>query len=82
MIRSITFNGEFGYITEKIPEPISPIRGIVINPRKLSDKEKEQYKQYKKDYKEWEKHKDDYNNPILAKTFLIEHFILNLIKLI
>ena len=27
MIKSLTFTGEFGYITDKIAEPICPVRG-------------------------------------------------------
>lgn len=84
MIKSITFTGEYGYISEKLEEPINPIRSGSLRTRKLSDEERELEKQYKIKYKEWKKHKDDYNNPILAKNLLNRtfHFEPNKINLI
>lgn len=74
MIKSLTFTGEYGYISEKLEEPINPIRRSGFRNQKLSDKDRECLKQYKKVHKEWEKHKDDYNNPILAKNLLNRTF--------
>lgn len=84
MIKSITFTEEYGYISEKLEEPINPIRSGSFRTRKLSDEERELEKQYKIKYKEWKKHKDDYNNPILAKNLLNRtfHFEPNKINLI
>ena len=84
MIKSVTFTGEYGYISEKLEEPINPIRNRSFRTRKLTDEEREREKQYKIKYKEWEKHKDDYNNPILAKNLLNRtfHFESNKINLI
>ena len=75
MIKSLTFTGEFGYIVDKIEEPICPVRGYSekipsSRIRSLSEKEKEQLKQWKKEHKEWEKHKDDYDKPHLVKNLL------------
>lgn len=84
MIKSVTFTGEYGYISEKLEEPINPIRSGSLRTRKLSDEERELEKQYKIKYKEWKKHKDEYNNPILAKNLLNRtfHFEPNKINLI
>lgn len=84
MIKSLTFTGEYGYISEKLEEPINPIRRSAFSRQKLSNEERERQKEYKKAYKEWEKHKDDYNNPTLAKnllnrTFYFESNKINLI---
>ena len=84
MIKSLTFTGEYGYISEKLPEPIKPVKRRIDMGQKLSEKEREQNKQYKKELKEWEKHKDDYNNPTLAenllnRTFYFEPNKINLI---
>ena len=73
MIKSLTFTGEYGYISEKLHEPIDPVRRGGFK-RKLTEEERERTKQYKKAYKEWEKHKDDYNNPTLAKNLLNRTF--------
>ena len=84
MIKSLTFTGEYGYISEKISEPTNPIRGMMYEGRKLSAKEKEMYDQYKKAHKVWKKNKDAYNNPTLAKNLLGRtfHFEPNKIHLI
>lgn len=84
MIKSLTFTGEYGYISEKLKEPINPIRSCSFRTRKLTDEERELEKQYKIKYKEWKKHKDDYNNPILTKNLLNRtfHFESNKINLI
>jgi predicted ATPase len=74
MIKSITFTEEYGYISEKLEEPINPIRSGSFRTRKLSDEERELEKQYKIKYKEWKKHKDDYNNPTLSKNLLNRTF--------
>lgn len=78
MIKSLTFTGEYGYITEKIEEPTCPVRGVygghTPSWRKLSEKEQERIKKWKKDHKEWEKHKDDYANPHLVKNLLNRKF--------
>ena len=78
MIKSLTFTGEFGYITEKITEPTCPVRGYCDEHtpswRKLSEKEQERIKKWKKDHKEWKKHKDDYANPHLVKNLLNRKF--------
>lgn len=78
MIKSLIFTGEFGYITEKIDEPYCPVRGYdgknTPSWVKFSDKEKERIKKWKKDYKEWEKHKDDYSKPHLVKNLLNRKF--------
>ena len=84
MIKSLTFTGEYGYISEKVPEPTNPIRGMMYEGRKLSAKEKEMLSQYKKAHRVWEKNKDAYNNPTLAKNLLNRtfHFEPNKINLI
>lgn len=74
MIKSLTFTGEYGYISEKLEEPINPIRSSAFRKQKLSNEECERQKEYKKAYKEWEKHKYDYNNPTLAKNLLNRTF--------
>ena len=77
MIKSLTFTGEFGYITGKIEEPICPVRGYtegMKNPRYVNEKEKEQLKQWKKEHNMWKKHKDDYANPHLVKNLLNRKF--------
>ena len=78
MIKSLTFTGEFGYITEKIKEPTCPVRGFdgknTPSWIKFTDKEKEKIKKWKKDFKEWEKHKDDYANPYLVENLLNRKF--------
>ena len=76
MIKSLTFTGEFGYINEKIKEPMCPVRGYNGEKtsswfyRDLSKKEKEMFEKWKKEHAEWEKHKDDYSNPHLVKKCL------------
>lgn len=77
MIKSLTFTGEYGYIVDKIEEPICPVRGYtegMKNPRYVNEKEKEQIKVWKKEHKEWEKHKDEYSKPHLAKNLLDRTF--------
>lgn len=78
MVKSLTFTGEFGYITDKIKEPSCPVRGFdgknTPSWIKLTDKEKEQIEKWKKDYKEWKKHKDDYSNPHLVNNLLNRKF--------
>ena len=51
MIKSLTFTGEYGYISEKLEEPINPVRGYIGKGRKYSEEENEQIKRYKKIYK-------------------------------
>ena len=84
MIKSLTFTGEYGYISEKIPEPTNPIRGMMYEGRKLSAEEKEMFDQYKRAHRAWAKNKNAYNNPTLAKNLLGRtfHFGLNKINLI
>ena len=84
MIKSLRFTGEYGYISEKLEEPTNSVRGGAFRTRKLSDKERELKKTYEREHKKWEKHKDDYNNPTLAKnllgrTFFFEPNKINLI---
>lgn len=78
MIKSLTFTGEFGYITDKIAEPICPVRGYNETNTPpwvtFTKEEKEKIKKWKKEYKEWEKHKDDYRNPHLVKNLLNRKF--------
>lgn len=74
MIKSLTFTDEYGYISEKLREPINPVRRSYFPSDKLTKEEQNKIKQYKKEYKEWEKHKDEYNNPILAKNLLNRTF--------
>ena len=74
MIKSLTFTGEYGYISEKVPEPTNPIRGMMYKGRKLSTEEKEMLAQYKKAHSAWEKNKDAYNNETLAKNLLNRTF--------
>jgi predicted ATPase len=78
MIKSLTFTGEFGYIVDKIEEPICPVRGYNGNHTPswvtFTKEEKEKIKEWKKEYKEWEKHKDDYTNPQLVKNLLNRKF--------
>jgi hypothetical protein len=78
MIKSLTFTGEFGYITDKIAEPTCPVRGYNETNTPpwvtFTKEEKEKIKKWKKEYKEWEKHKDDYRNPHLVKNLLNRKF--------
>ena len=84
MIKSLTFTGEYGYISEKISEPTNPIRGMMYEGRKLSAEEKEMFDQYKRAHRAWVKNKNAYNNPTLAKNLLGRtfHFEPNKINLI
>lgn len=84
MIKSLTFTGEYGYISEKISEPTNPIRGMMYEGRKLSAEEKEMFDQYKGAHRAWAKNKNTYNNPTLAKNLLGRtfHFEPNKINLI
>lgn len=79
MVKSLTFTGEFGYITDKIPEPECPVRGYFgknssYRLREFSESEKEAIKKYEKEYKEWKKHKNDYANPHLVKNLFNRKF--------
>ena len=78
MVKSLTFTGEFGYITDKIPEPECPVRGYTgknsYRFREFSESEKEAIKKYEEKYKEWKKHKNDYANPHLVKNLLNRKF--------
>ena len=78
MVKSLTFTGEFGYITDKIPEPECPVRGYFgknsYRFREFSESEKEAIKKYEKEYKEWKKHKNDYAHPQLVKNLLNRKF--------
>ena len=78
MVKSLTFTGEFGYITDKIPEPECPVRGYFgknsYRFREFSESEKEAIKKYEEKYKEWKKHKNDYANPHLVKNLLNRKF--------
>ena len=77
MVKSLTFTGEFGYITDKIPEPECSVRGYFgkgTSLSRFSESEKEKIKIYEKKYKEWKKHKDDYKNPHLVKNLLNRKF--------
>ena len=38
MIKSLTFTGEYGYISEKLPEPVNPVRRYMGRGDKLSEK--------------------------------------------
>lgn len=86
MIKSIKFNGEFGYIMNKIPEPICSVRGYDIKHYRdsFSEEEKELIAEYKKKMKIWKKRKDEFQNPHLVKnlldrTFMFEQNKINLI---
>lgn len=74
MIKSLTFTGDSGYIIKKYPEPECSVRGYGIKGyynRKYTDDENKEIKQYKKEYKYWEKHqKDTYLNPQLVKNLI------------
>lgn len=79
MVKSLTFTGEYGYISEKIPEPCCSVRGFYINREcpdwdRFNEEELQKIEKYKKEYAEWEKHKNDYNNPILVKNLLNRTF--------
>lgn len=78
MIKSLIFDGEYGYISEKLPEPACSVRGYFgkkdKHSRKFSKKELQQIEEYDKEYTEWKKHKDEYNNPRLAKNLLNKTF--------
>lgn len=77
MIKSLTFTGEYGYIIDKIKEPICPVRGYtdgMINKRYITKEDKEKIKIWKKNHKEWEKYKDNYKNPHLVKNLLNRTF--------
>lgn len=74
MIKSLTFTGEYGYISEKLIEPIYPVRRYLGRGVKLTEEEQKQVKEYKKKYSEWKKHKDEYNNLTLAKNLLDRTF--------
>lgn len=73
MIKSITFTGESGYITQKIPEPVCPVRGYEMK-KKMKDKftndELAQIKDWKTKHRKWARHKNDYLNPQLVKNLL------------
>lgn len=75
MISSVTFpkTGK-GYVYETIEEPSAPNRCY----REYSNMSKEEFakamSEYKKEYAEWKKHKDDYVNPFLADTLIGKTF--------
>lgn len=85
MIKSIKFNGKSGYIISKIKEPECCVRGYGSYPlSRFNDKEKEYIAEYEKAHKEWEKHKDEYNNPhlvenLIGRKILFEDNKINLI---
>lgn len=73
MVRSITFTGESGYISKKIPEPNCSVRGYNgenRDSRWFSDEDKKIIDKYELEKKEWEKHKDEYLNPQLVKNLI------------
>lgn len=73
MIKSITFTGKFGYITEKIPEPDCSVRGFNgknENDNRFSDEDRKKITKWKKEMKKWEKHKDEYLHPQLVNNLL------------
>ena len=80
MIKSLTFDGSYGYISEKLPEPTCSVRGYFgdenkdVLERRFSEKDLQKIKEYKKEHAEWKKHKDEYNNPRLAKNLLNRTF--------
>ena len=75
MVKSLTFTGEYGYITDKVEEPSCPVRGYGVGShREYSAKEQERIKEWKKEHNEWKKHKDDYKNPHLVKNLLNRKF--------
>ena len=77
MVKSLTFTGEYGYITEKIEEPMCPVRGYGMSGnahKKYTEKEQDRLDKWKKKHNEWKKHKDDYANPHLVKNLLNRKF--------
>lgn len=73
MIKSITFDGNTGYISKKIPEPECSVRGYGMkgySKRKYSDEELKKINEYKKNHKEWEKRKNEYVRPDLVKNLV------------
>lgn len=73
MIKSITFTGKFGYITEKIPEPdcsVGGFNGNNENSNRFSDEDRKKITKWKKEMKEWKKHKDEYLHPQLVNNLL------------
>lgn len=68
MIKSIKFTGESGYISYMNEEPVRP-RDKYYN---MTKEESEEY--YKKELKWYNKHKDEYKNPYLAKNLLNRTF--------
>lgn len=78
MIKSLTFTGEFGYITDKIPEPECYVRGYDYRKhrgkKEFTKNELEEIKIWEKDHEEWEKNKDSYKNPHLVKNLLNRKF--------
>ena len=89
MIKSLTFDGKYGYISEKLREPLCSVRGYNgencdVFGRPFSEEDIKKIEKYKKEYKEWKKHKNEYNNPILANYLLNRtfHFEPNKINLI
>lgn len=73
MIESIKFDGKYGYIISKIPEPGCYVRGMEWR-KDFTKEEKDAIKQYKKDMKMWEKHKDDLRLPHLYKNLMNKEF--------
>ena len=89
MIKSLTFDGKYGYISEKLREPSCSVRGYDgkkcdVFGRPFSEEDIEKIEKYKKEYKEWKKHKNEYNNPRLANYLLNRtfHFEPNKINII
>lgn len=72
MIKSIEFTGKFGYISEKLREPECDVRGygMEYHYKEYTEKEKEAIEKYEKQMKVWEKHKNEYERPHLAKNLL------------
>lgn len=66
MVKSITFDGVSGFITDRIPEPSMP------DVRRVRDKGEQTaiMRRYKKEHQKWKAHKDEYSNPMLVRNLL------------
>lgn len=78
MIKSLTFTGESGYITSKIPEPNCSVRGYGLKgyfKRHYSDDEMDRIKKYKKEHRYWARYqKDKYMYPEMVQNLIGRKF--------
>ena len=81
MIKSLTFDGSYGYISEKLPEPTCSVRGYFgdenkdVLERRFSEKDLQKIKEYKNSKDQviftFDTHYEDYLNTIEGKYLVL-----------